>query len=104
MVFAGWVEGGARSASTGNNVSEGFSPGQLPLDFIEAWQVGEESGKLEDVTLRLADNAGEQAELLFTELAKWLPRVVYFFICLWMVVKIFQGFSLIWGATTGMPL
>ena len=71
------VAGGTASARAGNAVSEGFSS-KLPAEFLNIWRVGEESGQLEQVTKRLADNYGQSADFMYGEFATWLPRLVYF--------------------------
>ncbi len=92
LVVKNLLEGGAKSAQSGGLVSQGFSK-NLPDDFLNIWQVGEETGDLDKITLRLAQNYADTAELLLTELAGWLPRLVYFFVCIIMVINIFKGFS-----------
>jgi len=87
----------AASAKAGNLVSEGFSA-ELPPDFLNIWRVGEETGDLDNVTKRLADTNAEDAELLFVEFATWLPRLVYFLICLLIVYFIFKSFAMITSA------
>jgi len=86
------VKPAAASAKAGQPVSDGF-PSKLPMDFLEIWRVGEETGNLDDVTRRLADDNAEAAEFWFTEFARWLPRLVYFLICLLMIYYIFVKFS-----------
>ena len=80
------------SAKAGQPVSEGF-PAKLPMDFLEIWRVGEEAGKLDDVTKRLADNNAEAAEFLFTEFARWLPRVIYFLIAILILYYVFLFYT-----------
>lgn len=82
----------AASAKAGRPVSDGF-PSKLPLDFLDIWRVGEEIGKLDDVTKRLADNNAEAAEFLFTEFARWLPRLVYLLIAILMIYYVFHFYS-----------
>ncbi len=91
-----WVIGGAARAAEGRPVSEGFSAG-LPEGFVAAWQVGEESGKLDEATSRLADQAAEDAERLFARLAVWLPRIVYALVCVYLVYSILGRFLSIYG-------
>lgn len=93
-VIADLFEGGAESARNGNAVVSGFSD-KLPLDFLNIWQVGEETGSLDNVTRRIADNYADSAELLFTEFARWLPRLIYALICLLMIMTIFKMAGLI---------
>jgi type II secretory pathway component PulF len=89
----------AASAKAGNAVSDGFSA-KLPPDFVDIWRIGEETGQLDDVTRRLADNNGQDAEFWFDEFARWFPRFVYALVCLVMIYYIFRNFSLI---MTTMP-
>jgi len=86
------VKPAAASAKAGQLVSDGF-PSKLPMDFLEIWRVGEETGNLDDVTRRLADDNAEASEFWFAEFARWLPRLVYFLICLLMIYYIFVNFS-----------
>jgi len=79
----------AASARAGHLVSEGFSP-KLPLGFLDIWRIGEETGSLDDVTKRLADNNAESAEFWFKEFARWMPKVVYGLVCLLMIYMIFK--------------
>lgn len=84
------------SAKAGRPVSDGF-PSKLPLDFLEIWRVGEEIGNLDDITKRLADNNAEDAEFWFNEFARWLPRLVYFFIAILMIYFVFRFYLSIYS-------
>ena len=86
------VKPAAASAKAGRAVSEGFAS-NLPADFLEIWRVGEETGKLDDVTKRLADDNAEAAEFWFNEFARWLPRLLYCLVSLLMIYYIFVNFS-----------
>ena len=68
-----------KAVENGENASEGFAE-SLPTEFSELWKIGEETGKLEEVTKKLADNYAESAEFLFNEISFWLPRLIYFLI------------------------
>ena len=87
-----WVKPGADSARAGHPVSEGFGR-EVPKDFLDAWLVGEESGKLEQVTERLARIAAETAEWRISQVCKWAPILIYGLICIWMIRMIFA----MWG-------
>jgi type II secretory pathway component PulF len=89
-------EGGIESVRSGNEVSKGFSR-KLPADYIASWEVGEESGQLDKVARRLGIQTQERAELMITELAKWLPRVAYWIVCIMLIRGIFKGYSQIYG-------
>jgi len=96
-VVADLFEPAAASAKAGNPVSDGFSQ-NLPTEFRDIWRIGEETGQLDDVTKRLADSTGEQAEFWFNEFARWFPRFVYLLVCLVMIYYIFKNFSKIMTA------
>jgi type IV pilus assembly protein PilC len=82
------LAGGVEAAKLGNPVVEGFKPG-LPLEFLEMWRVGEETGDMATVTGRLAKRYEDRMVMMFTEVARWLPRVFYFFVCLLLIKMIF---------------
>lgn len=88
--------GGVDAAMSGRPVSDGFS-NRLPRHIIEAWKIGEETGSLQEVSRRLADNTTELAELLFTNFAVWLPRVVYFAVMIFLIYLIFKTVGTIYG-------
>lgn len=100
VVIADWLRGGARSARRGNSIGKGFSK-RLDLQFLNLWEVGEESGELDNAVQRMAENYTATAEFLFVELAKWLTRIAYAFVCAIIIIKIFQGYSKI---TTGRTI
>jgi type II secretory pathway component PulF len=86
----------AESVKAGELMSEGFSK-ELPLDLVEMWKTGEETGMLDDVTKRLADNYSEQAEFWFAHFTYWFPRFVYLLICIMLILMIFKLAGNIWG-------
>jgi len=78
----------------GESICEGLSP-KLPGEIVELWRIGEETGTLDDVTKRLADNNAESAEAWLHEFTRWFPRFVYFLVSLLMIYYIFQNFKLL---------
>ena len=92
VIITRLVEGGAESAARGGQVSEGFSS-RLPSEMLDIWQMGEESGKLEEVTGRLTASTTETAECKFKYFAEWLPRAIYAIICIKIIIAIANG----WG-------
>jgi type IV pilus assembly protein PilC len=89
-VIADFFKGGAESVQAGNPVYDGFSP-KLPIDFLNLWQIGEETGELDNCIQKLADNSGESAQFLFTQFGQWLTRLIYWLICIVFVIQIFRG-------------
>ena len=89
-IVTGMLAGGAESALAGNLVSEGFS-GQLPQEFINRWQIGEETGELDNVVGRLAKNSSETAERILAELGKWIPRLIWWLVGCFIVASIFRN-------------
>ena len=71
------------SAMEGNTASSGF-PRNIPQEYLSLWEIGEETGELEKTVDKISEISGDKAELLLTELARWLPIIIYFmtfFIC-----------------------
>jgi type II secretory pathway component PulF len=95
-VVAEQVRGGAASATQGHPVSEGFGT-KLPMDFLDLWRVAEETGELDDAAGRLAASKGEDAEFLLAEFGRWLPRVIYFLVCLLIIYYIRRNLAVIYG-------
>jgi len=65
---------------------------------VEMWKTGEETGRLDDISKRLANNYSEQAEFWFAEFSRWFPRFVYFLICIMIIKMIFTLAGSIWGS------
>ncbi len=89
LVVADLFRPAAESVKAGQLMSEGLSP-KLPLDLVEMWKTGEETGRLDDVSKRLADNYSEQAEFWFAQFTRWFPRFVYMLICIVLIIMIFN--------------
>jgi len=87
LIVADMFKGGAASIQAGNMAYEGFSR-KLPLDYLNIWQTGEQIGELDKMVDKIAEIAGDRAELLFTEFAKWLPRLLYALVCIVMIIRI----------------
>jgi type IV pilus assembly protein PilC len=94
--IAAQFNGAYEAAKTGSPMSEGFGRG-LPLDFLELWNVGEESGDLDKTTDKLAQIYMDKAQFRFELISQWLPKIVYFAIVLFMAYQIFKGFMTIYG-------
>jgi len=92
LIVAGMFKGGATSIEAGNMAYEGFSR-RLPLDYLNIWQTGEQTGELDKMADKIAEISGDRAELLFTEFARWLPRLLYAMICILLIIQIFK----LWG-------
>ena len=89
LIIADMFQGGAASIAAGNMAYKGFS-NRLPLDYLNIWQTGEQIGELDKMVDKIAEIAGDRAELLFTEFAKWLPRLIYALVCLLLIIQILK--------------
>jgi len=89
QVVADLFRPAAKSVRAGELMSAGFSK-KLPFDLVEMWKTGEETGRLDDMSRRLADNYSEQAEFWFAEFTRWFPRFVYLLICIMLIIMILQ--------------
>lgn len=96
MAVSGFFENGAKSAAEGNTAFEGFS-GRLPSEYLNLWQIGEESGELEKTVDKIAEISGDKAEVIFTELARWFTIAVYVLVSIWMIIEVFKGYSQIYS-------
>jgi type IV pilus assembly protein PilC len=83
------LAGGAEAAREGNPVVDGFSR-RLPLEFVEMWRVGEETGDLDKTASRLAITYEEQMVFRFTALAKALPWILYALVSMMIIAMIFS--------------
>jgi type II secretory pathway component PulF len=97
LVIADLFRPAAKSVKAGELMSEGFSK-KLPFDLVEMWKTGEETGRLDDISKRLADNYSEQAEFWFAQFTRWFPRFVYLLICIMLIIMIFKLAGNIWGS------
>jgi type IV pilus assembly protein PilC len=89
LIIADIFKGGAASVEAGNMAYKGFSR-KLPLDYLNIWKTGEETGELDKMSGKIAEISGDRAELLFTEFAAWLPRFFYALICLFIIIQILK--------------
>ena len=80
----------------GDAMAAGFSR-SLPSEFICVWEVGEESGELDESARRLGKMHADNAEMRFTLIAQWTPRIIYAIVACVMIYHIFKGFSRIYG-------
>jgi len=89
LVIADLFAPAAKSVKAGELMSEGFSK-KLPFELVEMWKTGEETGRLDDMSKRLADNYSEQAEFWFAQFTRWFPRFVYLLICIMLIYMILK--------------
>ncbi len=89
LIIADIFKGATASIEAGNMAYEGFSR-NLPLDYLNIWQTGEQIGELDKMSGKIAEISGDRAELLLTEFAKWLPKLLYAMICIVMIILIFK--------------
>jgi type II secretory pathway component PulF len=82
----------AERVRAGEPLGGGLSS-KLPIELVEMWKVGEETGTLDEVTKRLAQQNTEAAEFWLAEFARWFPRFVYFLFGLLMAYYVFVNFK-----------
>ncbi len=95
-VVSGLFKGGAINAASGNAAWEGLSK-RLPPEYINLWQIGEETGELEKTVDKIAEISGDNAYLLLSLCAIWIPMIIYALICICMIIIIFKGYSNIYS-------
>ncbi len=89
LVVSNMFKGGVASIAAGKTAYEGFSR-KLPLEYLELWYIGEQTGELDKTVDKIAEISGDRAELLFTQIAKWLPKLAYALVCIILIIQIFR--------------
>ena len=95
-VVSGLFKGGAINATQGNAAWEGFSK-RLPQEYINLWQIGEETGELDKTVDKIAEISGDKAFLLLSLCAMWIPILIYVLICVWIIIQIFKLYSSVYS-------
>lgn len=95
-VVARLFAGGIASVRAGGLAWEGYSK-RLKPQYLHLFQIGEETGELDRTASKIAEIAGDRADLMFTEFARWLPRVVYLIIACFVAYMIIQIAQQIYG-------
>ncbi|MCP4453524.1 MAG: hypothetical protein GY809_18850 [Planctomycetes bacterium] len=85
---SGLFLGGRRMIAQGKVPSAGFSRG-LPLEYVDLWTIGEETGDLDKCVDKIAEISSDRAALYLGEVARWLPRIFYFGYMMMMIRMIF---------------
>lgn len=101
-IMQNWLKGASKSARKGNPLYEGFSRRLDPM-FLNLWEVGEETGELDTAIERLGEKYADTAEYLFTQFAIWMTRLAYFYVCIIMIIKIFENYGKVMGGGVGTP-
>ena len=97
---SGLFLGGKEMIAQGKMPSEGFSRG-LPLEYVDLWTIGEESGELDKCVDKIAEMSSDRAALYLGEVAHWLPRLLYFGYMMMMIRMIFVLAQRYAGQLTG---
>jgi type II secretory pathway component PulF len=90
------LKGAYENTKVGDPMSGGFSK-SLPGEFFGIWEVGEESGNLDDSAKRLGDIYAFNAENTINILAKAIPMLIYFFIIGVLAYVIIKAFLFIFS-------
>jgi type IV pilus assembly protein PilC len=93
---AGLFRGSITSVRSGGMAWEGLSP-RLPSEYRHLWQIGEESGELDQTVDKISQISADRADLYFRGFARGFPIVVYFVIMGLMVYMIFTLFAQVYG-------
>lgn len=99
LVIAGRLRGAEESVQNGRAASEGFKE-PLPDGFIDIWKTAEESGQFDVSIKKLADMHAETALFKFQQFSYWLPRFIYFLVCLVMIYYIFRNVGMVYSGVS----
>ena len=97
VLVARLFEGGQDTVRAGGMAWEGFSP-RLPLEYRQLWQIGEEAGELDKTVAKVAEIAGDRADLYFTTFAKWMPIFIYVLVAIFLIIQILSLFGRVYGS------
>jgi len=89
LAISNMFKGGAASIAAGKTAYEGFSR-KLPREYLELWYIGEETGELDKTVDKIAEISGDRAEHMLTEIAKWIPKILYALVCFILIIQIFR--------------
>ncbi|RPH36732.1 hypothetical protein EHM92_04000 [bacterium] len=96
VIVAGQFAGGRETVRQGGTAWEGFSR-RLPAEYRHLWQIGEETGELDKVAAKVADIAGDRADLFFTAFASGFPKVIYFGVMIVTALMVLYMWSQVYG-------
>jgi len=96
VIVARLFEGAEACVRAGGMPSEGFSK-RLPSEYRQLWQIGEETGDLDKTTAKVAEIAGDRADLYFTTFARWMPIFIYVLVAIFLIIQIFGLFQRVYG-------
>ncbi|MBM4028680.1 MAG: hypothetical protein FJ280_25275 [Planctomycetes bacterium] len=97
VIVAGQFAGGRDSVRQGGMAWEGYSK-RLPAEYRHLWQIGEETGDLDKTATKVAEIAGDRADLFFTAFASGFPKVVYFVIMAVLAMRVLQMWSRVYSS------
>jgi type IV pilus assembly protein PilC len=81
----------AEVTKSGNPLSTALTPADLwPPEFVNAVDVGEKTGKLDEVLARYANQARDNYVRAVETFATWLPKVLYGLVALFIIYNIFK--------------
>ncbi|HYF50068.1 MAG TPA: type II secretion system F family protein [Planctomycetota bacterium] len=77
--------------SKGQPLSTGMKARNLwPVEFISAIVVGETSGALDDLLMRLGNASRDRYVMAIDTMAQWIPRFAYGLVAIFIIVQIFS--------------
>lgn len=81
----------AAVTKSGNLLTTSLTPADIwPPEFVNAVDVGEKTGKLDEVLARYADSARESYVRAVQTFAEWLPKLIYGVVALFVIYNIFK--------------
>jgi type II secretory pathway component PulF len=64
--------------------------GAFPGEMVGLWATGEQSGKLDETFAHLSKMFAERCQRRMQEVARWVPRIMYGAVMIYMVIQIFE--------------
>jgi type II secretory pathway component PulF len=84
----------ATVTQSGNLLATSMTNAELwPPEFVNAVEVGEKTGKLDEVLLRYSSQARDNYVRAVEIFAAWVPKVLYGLVCLFVIYNIFSLYA-----------
>jgi type II secretory pathway component PulF len=72
--------------------------GVFPVELIQFWATGEQSGRMDEMLDRLATLYEDRWRRSVDQVVTWLPRIAYLLVAMYVVSQIFRAFDSYLGA------
>lgn len=91
----------SKNVHTGGNISEVMTGRLWPVEWRAMVEVGQTSGKLDEALVRLGKHAGDTYAAAIKQAGRWLPRLVYAAVMVYIILQMIPLLQRIGAAYSG---